>query len=257
MLAALREETLRHEARFASDAKVAFLATVSHELRTPLNAIIGYGELLADGISGPLSETQQTQLERIRASSRHLLTLINEVLTLSRLEAGHEPVQSEPVVLAAILERAAAIISPIAGRKQLAFRVCAPNAAAVFESDPMKVTQILVGLLENAVRFTDRGEIVLDARAEPDVITFDINDTGIGIDPANLEHVFAPFWQVECTHTRRPGGTGLGLTVSRRLARLLGGDLTVASALGTGSTFTLRLPLRGPAPVPQETAEPA
>jgi len=250
VLAVLREDVIRREALFASDAKEAFLATMSHELRTPLNAIIGYAELLADGISGSLSATQQAQVERIRASSRHLLTLVDEVLTLSRLEAGREAVQCEPVELAAIVGRAAAIVSPLAGRKHLAFRVCSPETATTLVSDPVKIMQILVNLLENAVRFTDRGEIVLAARAEPDGMAFDVHDTGIGIDVENLEHVFAPFWQVECSHARRPGGTGLGLAVSRRLARLLGGDLTLASALGTGSTFTLRLPLQGPPAVP-------
>ncbi len=242
MLAAIREETLTEEAQAASDAKSAFLATMSHELRTPLNAIIGYGELLADGIPGPIGDAQHVQLERIRASAHHLLALIDQVLTLSRLEAGREPVSWEVISLAAVLDQVETLASPLAKRKQLTLRVLAPEPPVTFESDPIKVTQILVNLLGNAVRFTDQGEVVISARAEPGGVVVEVRDTGIGIAAPNLEHVFDPFWQVEQVHTRRVGGSGLGLSVCRRLARLLGGDVTVASTLGVGSTFTVRIP---------------
>jgi signal transduction histidine kinase len=252
LLAAIREEALTEEAQAASDAKSAFLATMSHELRTPLNAIIGYGELLSDGIPGPISEAQHVQLERIRASAHHLLALIDQVLTLSRLEAGREPVNWELVSLASVLDQATTLASPLADRKRLTLRVLAPESPVTFESDAIKVTQILVNLLGNAVRFTDRGDIVMSARAEPGGVVIEVRDTGIGIAEPNLERVFDPFWQVEQVHTRRVGGSGLGLSVCRRLARLLGGDVTVTSTLGEGSTFAVRIADRRLSPAREE-----
>ena len=230
------------EAESASRAKSDFLATMSHELRTPLNAVIGYTQLLADEVTGPLTVEQQVQLGRIRVSARHLLSLIEEILTLSRLEAGKETVVLDRVRLAGVVTDAAAIVEPLAVAKGLDFRIACDDVA--LDTDAGKLRQILVNLLSNAVKFTDRGEVSLRAFVDGSCVACVVRDTGIGIEPAHLEHIFEPFWQVERAATRRAGGTGLGLGVSRRLARLLGGELRVVeSTPGRGSSFRVDLPL--------------
>jgi signal transduction histidine kinase len=173
----------------------------------------------------------------------HLLGLIDEVLTFSRLEAGREVVRVEPVHVWRLLDDAALIAEPLAAEKGLAFRVEHPATDAVLETDPMKALQILLNLLSNAVKFTERGEVALAARYEDGAAVVEVRDTGVGIAPEHQERIFEPFWQVEQTHRRTAGGTGLGLSVSRRLARLMGGDVTVESTPGEGSTFRVRLPM--------------
>ena len=237
----------RAEAEEASKAKSSFLATMSHELRTPLNAVIGYASLLGDEITGPLNDGQKRQIERIGVSARHLLALIDEVLTLSRLEAGKEQLVTGPVRVASAVDDAASIIEPLATGKGLDFRAEWPAEDVVISSDAGKVRQILLNLLANAVKFTERGEVTLRARANDGVVAFEVHDTGIGIAPRDLERVFEPFWQVEANVARRVPGTGLGLGVSRQLAHRLGGEVTVESEIGRGSTFTLSLPREGPA----------
>jgi signal transduction histidine kinase/CHASE3 domain sensor protein len=226
----------------ASEAKSTFLATMSHELRTPLNAIIGYQSLLKEGIDGSLNETQLAQLSRIRAGADHLLTLIDEILTYSRVEAGKEVVRLDEADFRPIVEDAVTMVKPLARSKGLTVRVDVPDARLV--TDVGKLRQILVNILSNAVKFTDSGEITLRGRLNGDEVAFSVSDTGIGIATENQQRIFEPFWQVEQSSTRRAGGTGLGLTVSRSLARLLGGEVSVVSKLGDGSTFTLTLPLR-------------
>lgn len=245
VLSALREEELTQRAEAANDAKSAFLATMSHELRTPLTAIIGYEELLSDGITGPVTPEQRTQLHRIRDSAMHLLALIEQILTLSRLATEHEKAQSERMTLESLVQATSVLIAPLAAEKRLGFRTELPQNDVVFESDPLKVKQILINLLANAVRFTDQGEVTLRARVEGKDLVIEVHDTGIGIAGEHLDQIFEPFYQVEQKATRRVGGSGLGLSVSRRLARLLGGDVTVASIAGHGSDFTLRIPTRG------------
>jgi signal transduction histidine kinase/CHASE3 domain sensor protein len=226
----------------ASEAKSAFLATMSHELRTPLNAIIGYQSLLKEGIDGPLNEPQLNQLKRIRASADHLLALIDEVLTFSRVEAGKEVVREEEIFLRSIVEDALTMITPLAGVKGLAVR--AEGDDVRLYTDGGKVRQILLNLLTNAIKFTDSGEVVIRSHSEAERVMVSVIDTGIGIAPENLERIFDPFWQVEQRSTRKVGGTGLGLSVSRTLARLVGGDIRAESELGKGSTFILTLPIR-------------
>jgi signal transduction histidine kinase/CHASE3 domain sensor protein len=226
----------------ASEAKSTFLATMSHELRTPLNAIIGYQSLLKEGIDGSLNESQLAQLSRIRAGADHLLSLIDEILTYSRVEAGKEVVRLDEAELRPIVEEAVTMVRPLAESKGLTVRAEVPDARLV--TDAGKLRQILLNILSNAIKFTDAGEITLHARLNSDEAKFSVSDKGIGIATENLQRVFEPFWQVEQSSTRRAGGTGLGLTVSRSLARLLGGDVGVESKLGEGSTFTLTLPLR-------------
>jgi len=243
LLGSLREHDLRDRAEAANDAKSTFLAMMSHELRTPLTAIIGYEELLADGITGPVSEAQRSQLTRIKASAKHLLTLIDEVLSLSRIESGREVAQREAIDVGALMHAAAELVAPLVAAKGLTCAFQTPSDRLSLNSDPVKVRQILVNLLANAVKFTDRGEITLAVRRNGDTTIFEVRDTGIGIAAENLERIFDAFWQVQQKAARRVGGTGLGLHLSRRLARLLGGDITVESAPGRGSTFLLALPL--------------
>jgi PAS domain S-box-containing protein len=235
-------DAARTAAEEASRAKSDFLATMSHELRTPLNAIIGYQNLLADGVTGPVSDTQRRQLDRIGTSAHHLLMLIDEVLTLSRVEAGKERVHVEPVDVARILDEAKSIIEPLATQKGLEFKVIEPPSPIVIQSDAGKLRQALLNMLSNAVKFTGRGSVILHVLDAGDAVAFEVRDTGIGIAAEHFERIFEPFWQVEASMTRTTTGTGLGLAVTRRLARLLGGDVTVQSAVGEGSTFTLRLP---------------
>jgi PAS domain S-box-containing protein len=226
----------------ANRAKSEFLASMSHELRTPLNAIIGYSELLGEGISGPVTPGQQEQLLRVRASASHLLGLIDEVLSFSRMEAGHEQVAPGDVDVASLFADALALVRPMAEAKQLPLIIETAGADIRLYTDALKVRQILVNLLTNAVKFTDAGSVTLSARPDGDDVVFDVRDTGIGIAPANLASIFEPFWQVVQSASRRVGGTGLGLSVTRRLAHLLGGDVSVESTPGQGSTFVVRLP---------------
>jgi signal transduction histidine kinase len=246
----LAEENARlyESAQIANRAKANFLAVMSHELRTPLNAIIGYTDLILAGISGPLGADQEHYLDRIRTSSHHLLQLVEEVLTFSRIEAGGEHVRSRTIELAAALHEVSDICRPLAVQRNLEFRVddpLDPPGDSALVTDPDKLRQILVNLIDNAIKFTDSGAVRLSGCVAEDECLITVSDSGIGIDPAHHETIFDPFWQVSHPSTRTRGGTGLGLTVSRRLARLLGGDIVVESQPGTGATFTVRLPLRG------------
>jgi len=234
----------RDEAERANRAKNDFLAVMSHELRTPLNAIIGYGSLLRDGIPDPATPGQRQQLERIGASAKHLLALIDEVLTLSRLELGRERITPARVGIASLCEEAAAMMEPEASRKGLALTLHLPDPVYTMTTDAGKLRQALVNLIGNAVKFTDRGEVQVRAWGEDmgSVIVFEVEDTGLGISAEHLPMIFDAFWQVDQAPTRRVGGTGLGLHVTRRLIRLLGGDVVARSVLGEGSCFTIRLP---------------
>ncbi|HUF65121.1 MAG TPA: HAMP domain-containing sensor histidine kinase [Gemmatimonadaceae bacterium] len=246
-------------AETASSAKSDFLAVMSHELRTPLTAIIGYEELLADEVTGPVSAQQAQQLSRIKASAQHLLGLIDEILTFSRLEAGRETIRLEIVDVNRILEEAASLISPLAGEKKLGFAVYPLDPPRQMRTDSGKLRQILVNLLSNAVKFTSQGGITVTSAVDAGELEVGVADTGVGIAEEHLDRIFEPFWQVEQKATRRVGGTGLGLTVTRRLARLLGGDVTVESAVGEGTVFTATIPGVIPlaAAVPEEAAEPS
>ncbi|HXI97767.1 MAG TPA: CHASE3 domain-containing protein [Gemmatimonadaceae bacterium] len=239
---AIDNAQLYRSALAASESKSAFLATMSHELRTPLNAIIGYQSLLAEGIDGRLNESQLVQLTRIRASADHLLGLIDEVLTFSRLDVGKEVVRRDEVRVAAIVAEALTMVTPLAESKGLKLRDETVDAGLF--TDHGKVRQILLNLLSNAIKFSDDGDIVIRSRVDRDSVAISIIDPGIGIAAENIVRIFDPFWQVEQRSTRKVGGTGLGLSVSRSLARLLGGDVSVESAVDHGSTFTLTLPTR-------------
>jgi len=241
--ASLRESELAARAEAASEAKSTFLSMMSHELRTPLTAIIGYEELLADGIVGAVSEQQRAHLARIKTSADHLLALIDQVLTLARVEAHREIIHWETVDLHMLTDWAATIVAPLLSTKGLSFELEMPDGPIAVRTDPLKVRQVLVNLLGNAAKFTDQGGVAMRVEASDQYCRFTISDTGIGIAPADLRRIFSEFWQVEQRATRRVGGSGLGLSVSVRLARLLGGDIEVESVLGEGTTFTFTLPL--------------
>ena len=240
--AAERERALRHAAEDANRVKATFLATMSHELRTPLNAILGYTDLLDAEIAGSLTDGQKAQLQRIHLASRHLLQMIEEILTFSRIEAGREEVHLETIDVAELSVETCRLVEPLAVQKALAFQYEGPGKPLVVNTDAGKVRQILLNLLSNAIKFTERGGISLRVARADREIAFEVRDSGVGIEPDQLERIFEAFQQASSTGPRRHGGTGLGLTVSRELARLLGGDIAVTSSPQQGSTFTLRIP---------------
>jgi signal transduction histidine kinase len=246
-MARMEAEAARAEAERANNSKTDFLAVMSHELRTPLTAIMGYEELLSDGITGPVTEVQRQQLGRINASARHLLGLIDEILTFARVDVGRERVRWESISVNHTLSDAASLVQPMAADKKLRFAVELLDEDQAIQTDGTKLRQMLVNLLSNGIKFTDKGEVRLKCAVNESILEIRIADTGVGIAAENIEDVFEPFWQAEQTATRKTGGTGLGLSVTRKLARLLGGDVTVASRMGTGTTFLLTLPMKAPA----------
>jgi signal transduction histidine kinase len=232
----------KDEAERANRAKSDFLAVMSHELRTPLTAVLGYADILEAGVDGPLNERQQLRLQRIRTSAQHLVELIEEILTFSRLDSGREHVNLEQVDLAALARESADVVRPSAQLKALEFREEIPSQPVIALTDPAKVRRILLNLLSNAIKFTERGRVVLTLEPGSTSVAFHVHDTGIGIAPEHAEQVFEPFWQASDPLTREFGGTGLGLSVARRLAGMLGGSVSLQRRGGIGATFTVRLP---------------
>jgi signal transduction histidine kinase len=241
-----REASLRAamvEAQRANQTKSDFLAAMSHELRTPIGAMSGYADLLADDIFGPVSEVQRAQLRRIKSVGTHLLSIVEEILTFARMEAGHEVMSYAMVNAGVVARQALDVIDPLAAKKGLELSVDIPVHKIELRTDEVRVRQILINLLGNAAKFTTAGRVALTLRAtNAGDVVFEISDTGSGIAPDDLQRIFEPFVQVEGGWTRTHSGTGLGLSVSRGLARLLGGEVSAVSREGSGSTFTLTLP---------------
>jgi signal transduction histidine kinase len=238
------------EAEAANHAKADFLSVMSHELRTPLNAIVGYIELLEGEIGGPLNDTQRSYIERVKGSAQHLRSLVEEVLTYARIEAGAEQVARREVDLRDVVREAESLVAPAAAEKGLALEVQLPEEPILVETDPERVRRILVNLAGNAVKFTREGRVTLSLRSEGDWITLRVEDTGPGIAEEDMEKIFEPFWQADPSTTRAAGGTGLGLAITRRMVDLLGGQIQVTAKLETGTSVLVRLPSGDRSPNP-------
>jgi len=228
---------------------------MSHELRTPLNAVIGYSEMLADDAVAGGYAGIEPDLRKIKAAGTHLLSLINEVLDLSKIEAGKVEISAAQFDVATLIEQASAAVRPSMNDSNITLRVHCEAGLGSMYSDEVKVRQVLMNLLSNACKFTEKGSIDVMAgrieRAGAAWIKIAVVDTGIGISAEQIEKLFADFYQVDRSTTRKYGGTGLGLAISRRFCHLLGGEITVESRLHQGSIFTVLLPVQG---VAQEMA---
>jgi PAS domain S-box-containing protein len=238
-------QVAKERAEDADRLKSAFLSTMSHELRTPLNSIIGFTGILLQELAGPLNGEQRKQLAMVQTSARHLLDLINDVLDISKIEAGELQVTIQSFDLRDLVLEVSASARPLAEKRGLQLHASvAPDVGAV-SSDRRRVGQILMNLLSNAVKFTPSGEIRVDCRLDGAWAVLSVTDTGIGIKREDLDRLFVPFRQIDSGLTRNYEGTGLGLSISKRLVTMLGGDIAVESEPGRGSTFRFRIPARG------------
>jgi signal transduction histidine kinase len=220
---------------------------MSHEFRTPLNAMLGYTSMLLQGVAGPLEPSAKRHLSRIESNGRHLLTIINEILDISRIEAGRMPLQLSRFDVPELIAEVKSELEPIIMRSKLAVTVDVPADLPQMVSDRQKVKQILLNLLSNALKFTHQGRVAISARrnVKDRTMALSVTDTGIGIASEDQGKIFEDFRQLDNSPTRAYGGTGLGLSICRRLAQMLEGGITLRSEMGKGSTFTLVLPVRG------------
>lgn len=250
----LQSALVRAEA--ADRIKSAFLATMSHELRTPLNSIIGFTGIILQGMAGPLNPEQTKQLGMVRGSAKHLLELINDVLDISKIEAGQLEVRAEPFNLIAVIERVVSLLTPVAEKKGLLLHTSITSDLGEISSDRRRLEQILINLINNAIKFTEKGSITITAellrefRTTPDAspapyVKLRVADTGIGIKPEDLELLFLPFRQIDSGLSRMHEGTGLGLAICRRLLELMGGQISATSVWSKGTEFIVLLPLQG------------
>ncbi len=235
-------ESARHDAETANESKSRFLASMSHELRTPLNAIIGYSEMLIEDAEDSEDASAVPDLEKIKASGKHLLSLINDILDLSKIEAGKMELHMEQVDLGALIADVEAMVVPLIARNGNELSVSVDPDVGSIETDHTKLRQMLYNLLSNAAKFTENGRIDLTVRPEDAFVRFEVRDQGIGMTDTQLERLFQPFVQAENSTASVYGGTGLGLSIVRSFAEMLKGDVTVVSAPGEGSCFTIRLP---------------
>jgi adenylate cyclase len=256
-----RLELARDEAMEASRTKSSFLANMSHELRTPLNAIIGLTELLCDNAPRFGTEKALEPLRRVLRAGRHLLHLINDILDLSKIEAGKMDLILENVAIGPVVEEVLGTARPLAERNKNTLKLDCPEGIGSVRADSIRLRQILLNLLSNACKFTNGGTVQLHVRTAEEAgqhwVDFAVSDTGIGMTEEQLGRLFQEFTQADASTTRQFGGTGLGLAISRRLCRLMGGDITVTSAPGEGSTFTVRLPREAGPPLPVAETSPA
>src|SRR6185436_4963286 len=230
----------------ASALKSQFLANMSHEFRTPLNAILGYTHMLLNNVTGPVTEPQRKSLTRIDSNSRHRLALINDILDITRIEAGRMPLNATSFGIGELFDEVHAELEPIIKRSNLTVTTKLRGNVPSVRSDRQKVKQIMLNLLSNALKFTPAGSVIMtagfDAKAKQ--IEIAVKDTGVGIPVADQSKVFEDFRQLDSSPARGYGGTGLGLSICRRLAQMLGGTIELQSKVGKGSTFTLQLPAR-------------
>jgi signal transduction histidine kinase len=236
----------KEEAESANLAKSQFLANMSHELRTPLNVIIGYSELLQEELADSGETKWGADLSKIETASRHLLAVISDVLDISKIEAGRMGLSVQHVDLGTFVHDISAAVQPLVAKNGNRFHLDRPQDLGTIENDPVKLRQVLLNVLSNAAKFTSAGDVTLAVRRlvedGREWIAFEVRDTGVGIDPADLSKLFHVFSQVDQSSTRSHGGTGLGLAISLRLCQLMGGDVLVRSARGKGSTFTVKVP---------------
>jgi signal transduction histidine kinase len=246
---AQQNELLRRQAielEQASAAKSQFLANMSHEFRTPLNAILGYTSLLLQGVSGELQPQQERNLSRVDSNARHLLAIINDILDISRIEAGKMPLHVSSFPIPTLIQEALAELEPLIHRSKLSMRVEAARKLPPVSNDRAKVKQIVLNLVTNAIKFTPSGSVTVSVRHDSAAkeIEIAVRDTGIGIKNEDHERVFEDFRQADNSPAREYGGAGLGLAICRRLAHMMEGRVDLQSAVGQGSTFTLTLPVR-------------
>jgi signal transduction histidine kinase len=237
------EERTR-ELEIASKHKSQFLANMSHELRTPLNGIQGYTELILDGIYGQVPEKIREVLERVQQSGHRLLGLINAVLDLSKIEAGRLTLSLADYSMPGVVQTVCTAVEPLAAEKRLALRVTVPPDLPVGKGDEQRITQVLLNLIGNAIKFTEVGEVGVQVTSANGAFTVAVSDTGSGISEADQQKVFEEFQQADSSSTRKKGGTGLGLTIAKKIIDMHGGRIWVESSLGTGSTFWFTLPVR-------------
>jgi signal transduction histidine kinase len=250
-LAAARDQALQ-----ANRAKSAFLANMSHELRTPLNAIIGYSEMLQEEAEEAGDTEDIPDLQKIHGAGRHLLTLINDILDLSKIEAGKMDLYAEPFEIAPLVQEVVATLQPLIDQNHNGITVRVPDDIGDMKADITKVRQALFNLVSNAAKFTEDGEVSITVekqnRDRTPWVSFTVADTGIGMTPEQQDNLFQYFAQADPSTTRKYGGTGLGLAISQRFCQMMGGDITVTSTAGKGSAFTIRLPVETPEFHPQQ-----
>ncbi len=232
------------KAQEADQIKSAFLATMSHELRTPLNSIIGFTGIMLQGMTGPLNPEQYKQMSMVQSSARDLLALINDVLDISKIEAGQLPLSITSFELKASIEKMVKVVSPLVEKKGLDLKLEIADDIATATMDQRRLEQVILNLLNNAVKFTEKGHVSISCRIEDDWYCLSVSDTGIGIQPEHLQSIFQPFSQIDTGSTRKYEGTGLGLPISKKLVEMMGGSITVESQWGRGSTFTIRFPIQ-------------
>jgi len=232
------------EIELTSKYKSQFLANMSHELRTPLNAVLGYTRMLLTKVYGDVPEKIGDVLERIEKSGRHLLGLINDVLDLSKIEAGQVTLSLNAYSMKEVVQNVVTAMQPLAAEKKLALKVSLPSEVPPTHGDERRITQVLLNLVGNAIKFTDAGEVRVQAIVANGALVVSVSDTGPGISERDQQEIFEEFRQVENSATAKKGGTGLGLAIAKRIIELHEGRIWVESSLGEGSTFSFRLPVR-------------
>jgi signal transduction histidine kinase len=232
------------ELEIASKHKSEFLANMSHELRTPLNAILGYTELILDNIYGDVPEKIQEILGRLQENGRHLLGLINQVLDLSKIEAGRLTLSLNDYSMREVVQTVFSAVEPLAVEKNLVLKVTVPSNLRSGKGDEQRISQVFLNLVGNAIKFTEEGEVRVEVTTSDGMFLVSVSDTGPGLSEADQEKIFEEFHQADSSSTREKGGTGLGLSIAKRIIEMHGGRIWVESSLGKGSTFWFTLPVR-------------